>query len=162
MKLTPMTEADLEMVRMWRNSPHVVEQMFFQNHITKEQQEAWFSTRPKDDKYWIITVDKPIGMCNLKNVIMGHQAEIGIFIGEKEYLNSNIAFKAMLEVHDYAFMFMGLGLKYTIARARPGNKRAIRFNKAFGYEMIKGISPEVFMTLSAENYFKKRKLFSNI
>ena len=160
MKLVPMTEADLEMVRTWRNSPHVNENMFFQNHITKEQQQAWFSTRPKDDEYWIICTDKPIGMCNLKNVIMGHQAEIGIFIGEKEYLNSNIAFKAMLEVHDYAFM--DLGLRHTIARIKPGNKRAIRFNKAFGYEVVESLTPEVFLTLSAQTYLQKRPLFSNI
>ena len=61
---------DLETVRVWRNSDLVRPYMFYQEIISKSEQESWFSKlEPLNDFYFIIEYkQKPIGLINLKNI----------------------------------------------------------------------------------------------
>lgn len=70
-KLVPLSEADLETVRQWRNSPEVAQYMYTDDFISTEQQQAWFQ-RVKTDttqKYWIINYqDQQLGLASLYNI----------------------------------------------------------------------------------------------
>ena len=162
MKLIPLERQHIELVRIWRNSVHVRQWMFWQHPISCEQQKTWFATLPKKDVYRVIEVDgMPVGMCNLKNVIRNQCAEAGIFIGNPEYLNGLTAMRAMLMLYDMAFK--DIMLKYIIARVLHNNDRAIKFNRAFGFRKIHGsISPELLMMLDAKTYKTKRVRYNSI
>ena len=54
--LNLLTKADIELVRIWRNSSDVAVYMYSESHITEEQQIKWFEKASNDNSsvYWII------------------------------------------------------------------------------------------------------------
>ena len=62
--LTPLEHRDIERVRAWRNSDEIRRYALNQEHITKEQQEAWFaSLSQKEDEYFVINIKEvPVGL----------------------------------------------------------------------------------------------------
>ena len=68
-ELTSMTEADLEMVRGWRNQSNVSSYMFFQEEISEERQKEWFASLSEKDVYlMIVNQGKKIGVINVKDI----------------------------------------------------------------------------------------------
>ncbi len=133
-ELNRMTVSDLEMVRQWRNATHVRTAMEYQNHIDEQMQETWYNTLDAErDYYFIISQgSEKAGVVNLKNAD-GVEAEAGIFIGEKKFLNTLVPVAATLVVMEFAFD--ELGLEKLKAKIAQNNLRAIRFNEALGYKI---------------------------
>ena len=155
--LTRLTVNDLEKVRKWRNDPKIQNTMLFKDYITKEQQRQWFQTINNDcNYYFIINYNKnDIGLVNLKNIDLS-SAEAGIFIGEYEYWDTMLGFCAVLALNDFAFN--DLNLKYLLATIIDNNKRAVRFNRLLGYELIEKKDDDVGLyKLEKEAYFDKKK-----
>ncbi len=132
--LESLTFEDIDLVRNWRNSDHVRLTMSYQQYIDAEAQKQWFQSLDKQSNIYLLIkeVDAKIGLINLKNINweLG-SAEAGIFIGEKEYLNSLAPLLATISIMEYAFEELKLNkLRAKISRT---NFKAIFFNEGIGY-----------------------------
>lgn len=129
-----MTEADIERVRLWRNQDFVRLNMEYQSEITEQEQWHWFHSLDKRSNYYFIIVckEKEVGLVNLKSINKSSKtAEAGIFIGERDYLNTYIPVAATISMMDYAFD--ELKLESLLAKIRRQNQKAVVFNEKLGY-----------------------------
>lgn len=128
----------IEILRNWRNDPDISQYMISQDYITKENQKDWFKKVEKSkDCFEFVLFDKdiPVGRCSIINIKKDiKEAELGILIGNKKYLNSGYVAKAYILLFD--FIFFNLQLETLIGRVRQENVRASRFNSMFGYKQI--------------------------
>ncbi len=132
--LRPLTHADIEMVRCWRNDPRIARYMHFRDTITREMQEEWFRSINNDrHAFFIVEIgDEPVGMTEYKNIdLVEGKAEGGIFIHKEEYRNGLYPFAVIAIKHVYGFNTLGLRELYSYVL--DNNKRAIRFNETIGY-----------------------------
>ena len=98
-RLVRIQEKDIELVRNWRNQSDIANYMEYRNFITPEAQKIWFqSIDNKNNYYFIIEYEgKQVGLINAKNFNsdLGF-GEGGIFISDKEYINSFAAVFALI------------------------------------------------------------------
>lgn len=139
-RLIRIQEQDIELVRSWRNQTDVSSFMEYQKHITAEEQKIWFnSINNKYNYYFIIEFEnKKVGLINVKNYDpkLGF-GEGGIFISDKDYINSFAAVFATLCLMN--FMFLKLNLcKISRIRILKNNDRAIHYNQLLGYKLLPG------------------------
>jgi len=135
--LEPLTEADLELVRGWRNAGHVKQHMQYREHITEDMQQRWFRSLDKTcNAYFMIQKEsEKIGVVNLKDIDwQSKTAEAGIFIGEENYLNTLVPVLATVSIMEYAFET--LQLKNLKAKIASANLKAILFNESIGYQRL--------------------------
>lgn len=156
--LRRISKDDIETIRIWRNDPRISQYMEFREHITPEMQEKWFDKiNNQYNYYFIIEVqNEGVGLINIKDIDYEHmKGEAGIFIYDTKYLNSDISFKSFLVLYDY--FFNTFKLKYTLAHILESNKRAIRFNKFFGYENYKDQQEYILYADVYKQYSQKIK-----
>ncbi len=135
-KLTRLTYDKIELVRRWRNDPKISKFMEYRDVITPEMQEIWFRKIDNiKNFYFLIEAEgKEIGLINVRDIDYEKGVgEPGIFIWDDDFLNSTYSFRAVLNLTD--FCFETLGLKELVIHVLKDNKRAIQFNKAYGYEI---------------------------
>lgn len=80
--LHPLTEADLPLVRAWRNHPDVRCQMFNNHEIGEDEHRAWFASQQADAtrRLWVFRRDgQPLGFVHLNNVRPGGESEWGFY-----------------------------------------------------------------------------------
>lgn len=134
--LRRLTHDKIELVRRWRNDPKISKFMEYRDVITPEMQEIWFKKIDNiNNFYFIIEAEgKEIGLINIRDIDyeIGN-GEPGIFIWDDDFLNSTYSFRSVLNLTD--FCFETLGLKELVIHVLKDNKRAIQFNKAYGYEI---------------------------
>ncbi|WP_394992725.1 UDP-4-amino-4,6-dideoxy-N-acetyl-beta-L-altrosamine N-acetyltransferase [Emticicia sp.] len=133
--LTPLLKADIELVRIWRNSPEVAQYMYTENEITAEQQETWFN-RIKDDescRYWIIEYDdKKIGLAS----ITGISKTLGscywaFYLGTDVPRGGGIGSKIEFNILEYAFN--ELKLNKLRCEVMIFNDKVISMHEKFGF-----------------------------
>lgn len=139
-RLVRIQEQDIELVRSWRNQSDVSNFMEYKNQISAEEQKLWFkSINNKYNYYFIIEFEnKKVGLINVKNYDpkLGF-GEGGIFISDKDYINSFAAVFATLCLMN--FMFIKLNIcEISRIRILKNNERAIHYNKLLGYKLIQG------------------------
>lgn len=165
LKLVRLTAEKIELVRQWRNNPNVSMYMEYRDIITPEMQLNWFHKINNDENFFFIAVfnGDEVGLINIKDVDTKKQSgEGGIFIANQKYINSDVAFRMALCLNDFAFE--KLDLKYINARILSDNPRAIKYNKALGYELQPnqdGVYNQHYI-LTKEAYFKKRELIKSL
>lgn len=158
--LERLTLDKIELLRNWRNDPKIQQYMEYRDYITPEMQRNWFDRINNERNYYfIINCDeKDIGLVNLKDIDYERKcAEPGIFIYEDEYLNGDTGIRVALLNTDFAFEALNLDFLY--GHVLKNNRRAIRFNSVFGYELSSGqesVSNQLY-TLKKEIYFQKRE-----
>ena len=133
--LDTLTSIDLELVRTWRNSDHVKENMKYRGYIDSTMQTKWFDELNQKNNFYFVIKEKEvkIGLINLKEIDWERGiAEAGIFIGEKEYLNSPSPLLATISIMEFAFE--ELNLKVLKAKIASANLRAILYNESIGYK----------------------------
>lgn len=109
--LRPLTEADIEQVRVWRNSEHTRKWFIDDVFITEDQQKKWYERYLKDDQEIIFLIEekeeifKPIGMVALYNMdFVKNEVEFGkIFIGEESARGKGYGSLVVKMVIDFAF-----------------------------------------------------------
>ena len=134
-ELLSLFAKDIELVRKWRNSKHVRQNMQYTKSIKPAEQQNWFNALDKATNLYFIIVSegKKIGLINLKEINCKLKtAEAGIFIGDTSYLNSTVPVVATLTIMDFSFYV--LGLKTLRAKMNSKNEKIISFNKALGYQ----------------------------
>ena len=139
-RLIRIQELDIELVRSWRNQSNVSNFMEYKNQISTEEQKLWFkSINNKYNYYFIIEFEnKKVGLINVKNYDpqLGF-GEGGIFISDKDYINSFAAVFATLCLMN--FMFIKLNIcEISRIRILKNNERAIHYNKLLGYKLLPG------------------------
>ncbi|GBU26652.1 hypothetical protein R84B8_00162 [Treponema sp. R8-4-B8] len=137
--LERLTLDKIELVRNWRNDPKISQYMDFKEYISPEMQLKWFNKINNDNNYYFIAVynNENIGLVNIKDIDYDKKCgEPGIFIYEDKYMNTGIGIRMALCNTDFAFEC--LKLEYLSGHIMANNKRAIRFNKAFGYLIDEG------------------------
>ena len=131
----PVTEADLETIRKWRNSPEVSQYMYTNDYITEQQQQQWFNriSEDKTQQYWVISyLGKKIGLVGIYNIntrfkschwtfYLGELAERGLKTGSK------VEFKLI----DYVFNI--LGFNKLIGEVFSFNQKGIAMHEKFGF-----------------------------
>ncbi|MGB0917528.1 MAG: GNAT family N-acetyltransferase [Flavobacteriales bacterium] len=144
---------DLETVRVWRNSDLVRPYMFYQEIISKSEQESWFSKlEPLNNFYFIIAHNGiQIGVCNIRDIdwSSGH-CEGGIFVGEEKYLNTSVPIRAVLTACEYWFNVLAIE-KVSISILK-GNSVAVKFNQMLGAKEVSNSDGVISMTLSREDF----------
>jgi UDP-4-amino-4,6-dideoxy-N-acetyl-beta-L-altrosamine N-acetyltransferase len=138
--LRRITEADIELLRNWRNQQSVKIYMDYREYITPEMQKKWFaSVNNKYNYYFIIEFEgKKVGLINAKNFSYENGfGEGGIFISDEEYINSFAAVFSTLCLLNFVFYKVKL---CTVSHARilKDNDRAIHYNMLIGYKLSPG------------------------
>lgn len=80
--LHPLTEADLPLVRAWRNHPDVRRHMFSTHEISENEHRAWFARQQADAtrRLWLFRrVGQPLGFVHFSGVEPGGIAEWGFY-----------------------------------------------------------------------------------
>jgi len=134
-KLTQLSEDDLEMVRKWRNSENVAKYMYTDEKITSDQQKNWFAAiRDRQDcQYWIIEYDgQKIGVANLVDINKTFQSCYWAFyLGDSSVRGAGIGKKVEYNVLSYVFDKMKLNKLN--CEVFVENDRVIKMHEKFGF-----------------------------
>ena len=134
-KLRDITDKDLEMIRNWRNSKEVSQYMYTENHITSEQQKAWFEKISKDQnaKYWIIEYeDKPLGLVSITEMSQVFDSCFWAFyLGDTNVRGAGIGSK--IEYNILKYVFEDIGLNKLRCEVLTTNPSVIVMHEKFGF-----------------------------
>jgi RimJ/RimL family protein N-acetyltransferase len=133
-RLQLIAEEDLELIRTWRNEPHVMAFMEYQQHIDEADQKNWFQHLAKENNLYfkILVSGVPIGLINLKDIDWEKKsAEAGIFVGRKDFIGGITPIFSVLILMKTAFRCFYLNRLF--AKISKQNTNALNFNKQLGY-----------------------------
>lgn len=137
-RLIRIQEKDIELIRYWRNQADIINYMEYRNYITPTSQLNWFESINNNLNYYFIIEyeNKKVGLINSKDYSyeLGF-GEGGIFIWDKNYIDSFVAIYSTLCLLNFVFFELKLS---TISRARilKSNLKAINYNKMIGYKLM--------------------------
>ncbi len=163
-KLKRLEYQDIEMVRLWRNSQFVHQFMEYRGHITITMQKKWFQTLGDNNYYFLVYFrDYPIGLSYIKDIYKD-TGYFGIFIADKESLETlpMVSYKIMFSILDFAFDT--LNLNYIEASILKSNPRAARFNLSIGFKIRENQEhiEKQYYGLVKKDYIEKSKKIKNI
>ena len=134
-ELEPLSQETADLVRVWRNTPYVLQQMEYQETITPKMQQKWFQSIQNDRfAYFIIKNNgQPFGLIHLADIDKTNQvADAGLFIGEQNFTGTGLVLGASILLLEHAFY--ELGLKKVTAKVREGNIQAEKYNSLLGFK----------------------------
>ncbi|MBA7717010.1 Spermidine N(1)-acetyltransferase [subsurface metagenome] len=137
-------EKDLERCLRWINDVEIRNYITAFLPKTKKQEEEWFDKEDDGVKLAIEIKDgECIGNISFSGLDYRHGiAEVGIFIGEKEYWNNGYGTDAVMILLNYGFNV--LNLRKIKWRALGFNKRSINCAKKCGYRTEGTLKKEIF------------------
>lgn len=170
-RLRAVSRKDLPDFVIWLNDPEVGENIAIYYPISSELEEKWFAdmlTHPIDEQPLAIEAKdqqnwKLIGNIGFLNIDQhAHSAEIGIFIGDKQYWNKGFGTEAMRLM--VAYGFQTLNLNRIFLRVYETNLRGIRCYEKTGFthegrmrqaHFTKGTYVDVLMMSILKDEWKK-------
>ncbi len=161
-ELHRLREIDIEMVRGWRNSPHISQHMEYKEYITPAMQEKWFQSieNVHNNFFIIITKGEKIGLINGSQIDWEKKETMngGIFIWNEEYWDTLIPLLSSILLTDISFL---IGMERTYVKIMRNNAYAIQFNKQLGYELLDNQETKENQqyVLTKKNYFEKTDKF---
>jgi len=133
--LTALSKEDIELVRIWRNSPEVAQYMYTENEISVDQQEAWFDRIKDDDtsRYWIIEYDNTkIGLASLTGISKTLSSCYWAF-----YLGTDVprggGIGSKIEYNIIEYVFNELKLNKLRCEVMTFNDKVISMHEKFGF-----------------------------
>lgn len=157
--LERLTADHIELVRQWRNHPEVARYMLSAEHIGPGQQAAWFArVDAADDRaYYLVRYrDEPCAFASVTSsdgrpLPDSDALEAAIYLAPDSRLRGTVlAFAPALALNDACFDT--LGCERLIARVKPDNEPALRFNAQMGYRETGRADGLVQLQLSAADY----------
>ena len=167
--LSPMNSEDYLKYVEWLNNfeiakgvDHVV------NMVSIESEKAWLE-KATSEKYNFAIVNKEndtlLGNISLMKIHeVNRTAELGIFIGDENYLSRGYGSEAIMLLLDYAFKY--INLNNIMLKVFDYNKRAIRAYEKCGFKTF-GVwkkshyfdgeySDEIFMNVLKDDFYKDK------
>ncbi|MDD3789084.1 MAG: GNAT family protein [Petrimonas sp.] len=136
--LSPICLQDAAIYAHWLNDLEIVQNLTVANSVINIETEAAFlSTLSKEHNYGIVDLatDQLIGTCGFS--FLNHYdrtAELGIFIGNKDYLHKGYGTEAVRLLLDYGYRY--LNLHNVMLRVMDFNTHALEAYKKIGFKMI--------------------------
>lgn len=162
--LEPLSENKIELVRNWRNSPEILANMQYQAIITKAEQIKWFEELQKENSHYFMVKanEKDAGLIHINKINEQEKtAEVGLFIGEKDFVGTGIALYASSLL--LLFAFEKLQLKKLKAKVNSSNKIAIDYNGFLGFEFFEKLDEQFnYYELTNETYELKKPVFQKL
>lgn len=155
----PLSEANLEMVRIWRNSDDVRVYMQYQEIISKENQLKWFQELDKSKNFYFVAYENgfPFGLYNVKDVDFEKKTcEPGVFLKSKEFWEGGLAMRGSLAIGD--FIFKKLNLEALIIHVLKNNEKVLAYNKKMGYQILNEDSESISyeLTLKRDEFYENK------
>ena len=133
--LKVLSSEDLELVRIWRNSPEVSSFMYSEDQISADQQVRWFEKINQDSSsiYWVITHNKiKVGLASITAIDYNlSSCFLASYLGEPESRSKGIGSKVELLIIQYVFNV--LKLNKLRCEVFVTNERGIRIHEKFGF-----------------------------
>lgn len=145
-KLKPINDNDIEIMRQWRNKENITNNIFIDNRIISEEDQIRWYKRYKINKYdemFIIKINEiSVGTVALYNIdYKSGSAEFGrLLIGDINNRGKNIALIATKAICYYGFN--GLSLDRINLKVYKNNIKAINLYKKVGFTEIKEVDIE--------------------
>lgn len=139
-RLRAIERSDLPRFVAWLNDPEVLHGLTLYVPMSLAQEETWFENnlkRPAVEQPLVIEIQSPAGWLPVGNAGL-HQidwpnraAEVGIFIGEKQFWNQGYGREALRLLLEYGFNTVNL--HRICLRVYADNPRAIRSYERVGF-----------------------------
>jgi UDP-4-amino-4,6-dideoxy-N-acetyl-beta-L-altrosamine N-acetyltransferase len=134
-----LSHSNIELLRNWRNQDFVLEQMEYQELISKEEQERWFENVKNNSsfEYYIFGIEnEAVGLVHLGEINkITKSATVGLFIGNASYIGTGIAFEASNFIIKRAFD--ELAIETLFAKVKSTNNPALQYNSFLGFKFLK-------------------------
>lgn len=132
-RLRPLQEAELEIVREWRNHPDVRRFMYTQHEIEAKEHRSWFERARQDpNRHLLLYLQQgvPMGFANITLVnTSARRAEWGFYLAPDAPRGSG----QRLGRATLTYAFDTLGLHKLCGEALAFNTRSIRFHERLGF-----------------------------
>ena len=153
------TEADLETLRIMRNSNELERFMSDKRKISREEQLNWYDSLDKKTNYYYLVYDCRknglIGYALIKNINWTNDSgEPGTFLIKPELLGTSEAALFMISFLDYCYF--KLGIKSFFGNVLADNSRALANYEIFNPRRIKKTGNELNLE-SSEDYLQSTK-----
>lgn len=151
LRLRAIEKDDLPRFVRWLNDPEVRENLLIFAPMSLDEEEEWYSgilKRPKEERPLVIEIETggewlPIGNISLMRIEWhARHAEVGLFIGEKQYWNRGYGSQALRLMLGYAFDFLNLNKVYL--NVYETNLRGIRAYQKVGFVEEGRLRQEVY------------------
>jgi RimJ/RimL family protein N-acetyltransferase len=169
--LSPINSSDAEKFTEWLNDLSVTINLlgFYGKNINTENEIEMLKNISKEHNYSIIDIEKDelIGNCSLMGIDnLNQTAEVGIFIGNKNYWNKGYGTEALTLLIDYGFK--ALNLHNIQLRVFGYNKRAKKCYEKVGFKQI-GIRREalcrnlerhdiIYMDILSKEFYERNNM----
>ncbi len=134
-ELQKINPEDLEMIRLWRNSPDVSMYMYDDSEITPEQQTDWYRRISSDKScyYWMIYCDKvAVGLAYITDInFLFSSCYWGYYIGDPSKRYGGIG--AIVEYKIIEYTFNNLELHKLRCEVFAFNLALIQMHEMFGF-----------------------------
>jgi RimJ/RimL family protein N-acetyltransferase len=136
--LSPINTNDAEKFAEWLNDLDITVNLTLYNSvINTENEKDFLETLSKEHNYSIIDKETSelLGNCGFINIdYLNQTAEVGIFIGNKNYWNKGYGTEALTLLLDYGFK--ALNLHNILIRVYSFNERAKKCYEKAGFKII--------------------------
>ena len=136
--LSPMDENDAEKFTAWLNDLEITEYLtLYPSIINVQSEKALLENLSKEHNYSVIdkNTDELIGNCGLSNIdYINQTAEVGIFLGDKNFWAKGYGTEALNLLVDYGFK--ALNLHTIMLKVYSFNERAIKCYEKIGFKPI--------------------------
>lgn len=137
--LERLKEADIELVRQWRNSDPVRLNMEYREIIGPAQQHDWYRlVNNLQNNYMLVYYQgEKIGLLNDKNINWeARTSESGLFLGETRYHATFVPLLISIAGIESNFYFLNWQKQF--AHILRNNHKAISLNTSLGYRLCEG------------------------
>ncbi|GHU26698.1 N-acetyltransferase [Spirochaetia bacterium] len=172
--LSPMDINDAEKITEWLNDLEITLNLnLYSKNVNNENEIEILKNVSKDHYYSIIDKNKNeiIGCCSFKSIDhLNQTAEIGIYIGNKNYWNKGYGSEALTLLLDYGFK--ALNLHNVLLNAFEYNIGAIKCYKKVGFNIIgkrrEALKRErkthniIYMDILEKEFYENNKILKEI
>lgn len=157
-KLRPIEEEDLEILKHWRNDPTIKENCNEWRDLNAQDQWVWFDSLTKnincqmwaieieDKKKYRFSMEKEptiIGACGIVKINWKNlYGEISIYIGDKNYQGLGLGAKTLSLMEKWAWE--DAGLRKLLGFVWEGNEKAANMFKSTGYRKVGYFSKHIW------------------
>lgn len=152
-----LDKTNFQFSRELRNKDFVKNNMVFKEEISASMHKHWFENLVlgKDYYFYIEKEGKKIGIINVKDINNGC-GELGIFLGDNVYLNSEIPILAALTLQEFAVEIIRLNTPYTKVLAIRSEVE--NFNISLGFKKYSEIENYFIYQLNTKTYLDDGKI----